>query len=345
MSTSNLRVKMQQNFLPPKQYLDNQPITDEIASVVSNSRKSIENILDGKDERILVVVGPCSIHDEAACLEYAKRLKKLSDEVNNTLLLVMRVYFEKPRTTVGWKGLINDPNLDGTYDIENGLKRARNFFLEVNKLGLGCGTEFLDPISPQYYADLVSWGAIGARTTESQTHRQMASGLSMPIGFKNSTAGDCQIAADAIVSCGSEHSFLGIDNDGKASIIHTTGNKYCHIILRVGKVPNYEESYVKEAKELLTNNSLPANIIVDCSHGNSNKDHKRQPIVFESVINQRNKGNKNIVGIMLESHINEGNQKLNNPADLDYGVSITDACIDWNTTEKILLEANKKLSK
>ena len=345
MSTSNLRVKMQQNLLPPKQYLNKQPITDEIASVVSNSRKSIENILDGKDERILVVVGPCSIHDEVACLEYAKKLKKLSDEVNNTLLLVMRVYFEKPRTTVGWKGLINDPNLDGTYDIENGLKRARNFFLEVNKLGLGCGTEFLDPISPQYYADLVSWGAIGARTTESQTHRQMASGLSMPIGFKNSTAGDCQIAADAIVSCGSEHSFLGIDDGGKASIIHTTGNKYGHIILRGGKVPNYEESHVKEAKELLTNNSLPANIIVDCSHGNSNKDHKRQPIVFESVINQRINGNKNIVGIMLESHINEGNQKLNNPADLEYGVSITDACIDWNTTEKILLEANKKLSK
>jgi len=345
MSTSNLRVKMQKNLLPPKQYLNNQPISGEIASVVSNSRKNIENILDGKDERVLVIVGPCSIHDEVACLDYAKKLKKLSDEVSKNLLLVMRVYFEKPRTTVGWKGLINDPNLDGTYDIENGLKRARNFFLEVNSLGLGCGTEFLDPISPQYYADLVSWGAIGARTTESQTHRQMASGLSMPIGFKNSTAGDCQIAADAIVSCGSEHSFLGIDDEGIASIIHTTGNKYGHIILRGGKVPNYEANHVKEATELLTNNSLPPNIVIDCSHGNSNKDHKRQPVVFENIINQRINGNKNIVGIMLESHINEGNQKLNNPADLDYGVSITDACIDWNTTEKILLDANEKLSK
>ena len=345
MSTSNLRVKMQKNLLPPKHYLDSQPISNEIASVVSNSRKNIENILDRKDKRMFVIVGPCSIHDEVSCLDYAKRLKKLSDEVNNTLLIVMRVYFEKPRTTVGWKGLINDPNLDGTYDIENGLKRARNFFIEVNNLGLGCGTEFLDPISPQYYADLVSWGAIGARTTESQTHRQMASGLSMPIGFKNSTTGDCQIAADAIVSCSSEHSFLGIDDVGKASIIHTTGNKYGHIILRGGKVPNYEAGHVKEATELLTDNSLPKNIVIDCSHGNSNKDHKKQPIVFENIINQRINGNKNIVGVMIESHINAGNQKLNNPADLDYGVSITDACVDWNTTEKILLDAHKKLSK
>jgi len=257
----------------------------------------------------------------------------------------MRVYFEKPRTTVGWKGLINDPNLDGTFDIQAGLKRARAFLLQVGAIGLPSGTEFLDPFTPQYMADLISWGAIGARTTESQTHRQMASGLSMPIGFKNGTGGSCQIAVDAMVAARSAHAFLGIDLDGRASVVNTTGNKAQQLILRGGSAgPNYDEASVSSATSLLEAADLRRNVVIDCSHANSNKDHNRQTIVFREVIRQRTAGNSGVIGLMLESHLNEGNQSLGNPADLKYGVSITDACINWETTKTLLREAHAILS-
>ena len=258
----------------------------------------------------------------------------------------MRVYFEKPRTTVGWKGLINDPNLDGSFDISNGLKRSREFLLKVNELGIPVATEFLDPFIPQYLADLVSWGAIGARTSESQTHREMASGLSVPVGFKNGTGGSNQIAIDAIISASSPHTFLGIDLDGNASIVHTKGNEVCHLVLRGGSNgPNYDEKSVKEAENQIKKSGLDPKIIIDCSHANSNKDHKKQPIVFENILTQKLKGNKSIVGLMLESHINEGNQSLSDPNNLKYGVSITDACINWETTNDLITDAQKKLKK
>ena len=256
----------------------------------------------------------------------------------------MRVYFEKPRTTVGWKGLINDPNLDGTFDMQTGLTRARGFLIEVLKLGLPAGTEFLDPFTPQYLADLISWGAIGARTTESQTHRQMASGLSMPIGYKNGTGGTLQIAVDAMTAARSPHAFLGIDMDGRASIVNTAGNKAQHLILRGGASrPNYDEESVTMAGSLLEAAGLRPNVVIDCSHANSNKDHNRQPIVFREALRQRNEGNKGLIGVMLESHLNEGNQSLGDPKDLKYGVSITDACINWETTEELLREAHAAL--
>jgi 3-deoxy-7-phosphoheptulonate synthase len=344
MSTSNVRVTDLQPLPSPKSFIDSQPITPELAKIVTDARSAIEDIEQGRDDRMVMLVGPCSIHDEKAGLEYAKKLAVLADEVKDKILVVMRVYFEKPRTTVGWKGLINDPNLDGTFDMQTGLTRARAFLLEVLGLGLAAGTEFLDPFTPQYLADLISWGAIGARTTESQTHRQMASGLSMPIGYKNGTGGSLQIAVDAMMAARSPHAFLGIDLDGRASVVNTAGNKAQHLILRGGASgPNYDEETVAKAGTLLSGAGLKPNVVIDCSHANSNKDHNRQPIVFRDAIRQRNAGNGGVIGVMLESHLNEGNQSLGNPADLKYGVSITDACINWETTEELLREAHANL--
>jgi len=345
MTTSDIRITDLKPLGPPRSFLESQPITPQIAKIVTETRTAIENIENGTDSRMMMLVGPCSIHDEKAGIEYAKKLYSIAQEIKDTILVVMRVYFEKPRTTVGWKGLINDPNLDGTFDIQSGLKRARAFLLQVGAIGLPSGTEFLDPFTPQYMADLISWGAIGARTTESQTHRQMASGLSMPIGFKNGTGGSCQIAVDAMVAARSAHAFLGIDLDGRASVVKTTGNKAQQLILRGGSAgPNYDEASVSSATSLLEAADLHRNVVIDCSHANSNKDHNRQPIVFREVIRQRTAGNSGVIGLMLESHLNEGNQSLGNPADLKYGVSITDACINWETTKTLLREAHAILS-
>ena len=345
-STSNVNIARMERLAPPDDYTTELPIPPESAALVARVRGEIQDILAGKDDRMVMLVGPCSIHDEQAGLEYAGKLAELARRVSDRILIVMRVYFEKPRTTVGWKGLINDPNLNGTFDVATGLRRARKFLLQVSELGLPSGTEFLDPFTPQYMADLVSWGAIGARTTESQTHRQMASGLSMPIGFKNGTGGTLQIAVDALVAAQSPHAFLGIDGDGRASVVHTIGNRGGHLILRGGaKGPNYDAESVAIATGLLKAAGLSQRLVIDCSHANSNKDHNRQPIVFRDVIQQRVGGNSAVAGIMLESHLHAGAQKLvNGPEGLEYGVSITDACIDWSTTEELLLEAHQALS-
>jgi 3-deoxy-7-phosphoheptulonate synthase len=291
------------------------------------------------------VVGPCSIHDPVAAMDYAQKLKKVADEVADTLLIVMRVYFEKPRTTTGWKGLINDPHMDDSFDIEEGLQLARRVLRDINELGLPAGTEALDPISPQYLGDLVTWSAIGARTTESQTHREMASGLSTPVGFKNGTDGGLQVAINALLSVSRPHSFLGINQRGQVSVIRTNGNRYGHIVLRGGaKGPNYDSVTMAVVEKELAKNKLAANIVVDCSHANSNKDHNLQPLVMLDCAHQILEGNQSIVGVMLESNINAGNQPI--PADLKklkYGVSVTDACIDWPTTEKLLRDARTKL--
>lgn len=343
----NARVQSITPLEPPAEYWRRYPLTEPLERQVVSQRIDIEHILSGEDERMLFIVGPCSIHDPEAGLEYANRLATLADAVKERILIAMRVYFEKPRTTVGWKGYINDPNLNGTYDVRTGMAKAREFLMEVCKLGLPASTEFLEPFTPQYLGDLVAWGAIGARTTESQTHRLIASGLSMPIGFKNGTGGTIQIACDAIVAARNEHVFLGIDDNGMSAIVKTTGNPAGHLILRGGKTgPNYDASSVSSAQKLLTDNGLLANLIIDCSHGNSNKDHRRQPIVLSDILRQRTSGNSGIVGIMLESHLFEGNQTLvNDPTSLTYGVSITDACINWEETESIIGKAYLELSK
>jgi 3-deoxy-7-phosphoheptulonate synthase len=312
---------------------------------VLDGRNALRRILDGEDRRLLVVVGPCSIHDPLAALEYARRLAGLRDSVADTLCLVMRVYFEKPRTTVGWKGLINDPHLDGTRDMMLGLRIARRLLLDVNELGLPAATELLGPVVPQYIADLVTWTAIGARTAESQTHREMASGLSMPVGFKNTTDGNLQVALDAMQAAGTPHTFLGMDDDGRGAIVHTTGNPERHLVLRGGGgQTNYDAASVAEAAALCRARGLPGRVMVDCSHGNSNKDHTRQRIVFADLLTQLAAGSGDIMGAMVESHLHGGNQKLGpHPAGLAYGVSITDACLDWESTEAMLLEADAML--
>lgn len=316
-------------------------LSKEESNTVLKSRAVLRDILDRKDHRLIVVVGPCSIHDPVAALDYAKRLKALSDQVGDTLFLVMRAYFEKPRTTTGWKGYINDPDMDDSFRVDVGMERARHFLREVARLGLPAGTEALDPISPQYLGDLISWMAIGARTAESQTHRELASGLSAPVGFKNATNGDTSVAINAILSSSRPHSFLGINSQGQNSIVRTRGNHYGHIVLRGGDGrPNYDTVSVQIAEQALIKAGLPANIVVDCSHANSYKKHELQPLVMADVVNQLRNGSKSIVGVMIESNINAGNQKI--PEDLSqlkYGCSITDACIDWETTEKLLLES------
>jgi 3-deoxy-7-phosphoheptulonate synthase len=317
------------------------PLSMQAAKTVMQGREALRNILDRKDHRLFVVVGPCSIHDPVAGLDYARRLKALSDEVGDTLCLVMRVYFEKPRTTTGWKGYINDPDMDDSFHVDQGMKKARQFLLDIAEIGLPAGTEALDPISPQYLGDLISWTAIGARTTESQTHREMSSGLSTPVGFKNGTNGDIGIAINAILSASSPHSFLGINGQGRTSIVRTRGNRHGHVVLRGGDGrPNYDTVSVQMAEQAVNKAKLPANIVVDCSHANSYKKPELQPLVMADVVNQVRLGNKSLVGVMIESNIVSGNQAI--PTDLSqlkYGCSVTDACIDWNTTETMIRDA------
>jgi 3-deoxy-7-phosphoheptulonate synthase len=344
LPTQNLHVKEAIRLLMPRALKAELPTTPAINRTVALSRQSVTDILRQKDSRLLVVVGPCSIHDVDGALEYGTRLNQLRQKLQDHMEIVMRVYFEKPRTTIGWKGLINDPHLDGTYDIETGLKKARRLLLELTGIGLPTATEFLDPIIPQYIDDLVTWVAIGARTTESQTHREMASGLSMPVGFKNGTDGSLQIALDAMVSARTPHSFLGIDQDGVTSIIRTTGNPVGHVVLRGGRSrTNYDEASLREAETRLREAGLPPVLMVDCSHANSGKQHAKQEEVWRSVIAQRNAGNHALVGLMVESYLREGNQPFpKNTAELTYGVSITDACVGWEVTERMLLWAGEQ---
>ena len=322
----------------PSELEERIPLSSTAEATVLEGRRQLEAVLNGEDERFAVIVGPCSIHDQSAALDYAERLKPLADRLSDRIMVVMRVYFEKPRTTVGWKGLIYDPNLNDTYQIEDGLHRARKLLMDLSEAGLYSATEFLDPIVPQYVADLVTWAAIGARTTESQIHRQMASGLSMPVGFKNGTDGDPQTAVDALVAAGTPQAFLGIDHDGQASIVETRGNRNCHLVMRGGRSgTNFDSRSISAAAEALRKADAPAPIVVDCSHGNSNKDHTRQHIAFRDVLGQRLEGNPDLIGVMLESNINAGAQKLGpNPAELEYGVSITDSCISWEETVELL---------
>ncbi|WP_150304040.1 3-deoxy-7-phosphoheptulonate synthase [Pseudomonas saliphila] len=321
------------------------PLTEASQKTVVESRQVIRDILDGKDHRLFIVIGPCSIHDVEAAKDYARRLKELANEVGDTLYLVMRVYFEKPRTTVGWKGLINDPYLDDSFKIEDGLHIGRQLLRDLTEMGLPTATEALDPISPQYLQDLISWSAIGARTTESQTHREMSSGLSCAVGFKNGTDGGLAVAINALQSVSSPHRFLGINQAGECSIVTTKGNKYGHVVLRGGNgKPNYDSVSVALCEKELEKAGVPTNIMIDCSHANSNKDPGLQPLVMDNVANQILEGNHSIIGLMVESHINWGNQSIPaNLADLKYGVSVTDACIDWDTTVESIRSMHRKL--
>ncbi len=343
----NTRIEYFKEIVKPNKLKEKLPITKNIENMVINTRKEITNILQKKNNKIILVVGPCSIHNINEAKEYAIKLKEISDLVKDKFLIIMRVYFEKPRTTVGWKGLINDPNLDGSYDINKGLTMARELLLFINSIGLPCGYEILDTITPQYIADLISWGAIGARTTESQVHRQLVSGLSMPVGFKNGTGGTISLATDAIISSSFPHCFMGITDEGDPAICKTKGNENCHIILRGStNSTNYDKNSIDTTLKELLRKKLQPNIMIDCSHGNSKKIHTNQPIVFDDIINQITDyllSNSPIIGAMIESNINEGNQKLVDYNNLKKGVSITDACISIKTTKEIILKAYEKL--
>lgn len=330
----NLRVRGVTRLITPAQIKEQLPAGDREVETVQAGRRQARAILSGEDDRLLVVVGPCSIHDPSAALDYARRLADLAADVSDRYFVVMRVYFEKPRTTVGWKGLINDPRMDDSCDLAHGVGVARELLLEFAAMGLPTATEFLDPIIPQYLADLISWAAIGARTTESQTHREMASGLSMPVGFKNGTDGGVQVAIDAMKSARSAHSFLGIDQDGSTSVIKTTGNPDNHVVLRGGRNgPNYSPAHVAEACTALSKAGLHPSLMIDCSHANSGKDPGKQPGVWESILSQRAEGRREIIGAMLESNIHHGSQPTcTDPSQLKYGVSVTDACLDWDST-------------
>lgn len=344
-SINNLHVSGVKVLVSPEKLAEEMPISDEASKFVKDARAIISDIIHKRDHRLLVVCGPCSIHDIKAAKEYAKRLKELHESCKDTLYIVMRVYFEKPRTTTGWKGLINDPHLNDSFDIETGLRTARELLSYLAELQLPVATEALDPISPQYLAEFFSWSAIGARTSESQTHREMASGLSMPVGFKNGTDGSLDIAVNALKSAASGHSFMGINRSGQVSIIKTEGNPDGHIILRGGKQPNYDSVAVAQCEQDLIGANISSTLVVDCSHANSSKDFRRQPLVAENVVNQILEGNQSIIGIMLESHLNAGNQSMNGKKleQLDYGVSITDGCISWDQTEKTINLARNKL--
>jgi len=344
--TSDLRVVRLDPLDPPDAVKGAIPLSQKAAATVVAGREAIRNVLRGRDNRLAVFVGPCSVHDVRAATEYAERLATVADRVKDELLVIQRVYFEKPRTTVGWKGLINDPRLNGSADINEGLRVARQLLLDINELGMPCATEFLDPIVPQYTADLVAWAAVGARTTESQTHREMASGLSMPVGFKNSTDGDLQIAIDAMVAARHPHSFLGIDPTGRTAIVRTSGNPDVHAVLRGGrKATNYSAASIAHARAALNASAERRLIVVDCSHGNSDKDFRRQPLVFAELLKQVVAGETAILGAMLESNLCEGNQTLTDVANLRYGVSVTDGCIGWAETERILADAHAALAR
>ncbi|CAK6494917.1 Phospho-2-dehydro-3-deoxyheptonate aldolase, Phe-sensitive [Pantoea sp. Nvir] len=332
----DLRIRDIKELLPPVALLEKFPATDNAARTVARARESIHQILQGEDDRLLVVIGPCSIHDPQAAKEYASRLLKLRDELKGELEVVMRVYFEKPRTTVGWKGLINDPYMDGSFQLNDGLRLARQLLLEINDSGLPAAGEFLDMITPQYVADLMSWGAIGARTTESQVHRELASGLSCPVGFKNGTDGTIKVAIDAINAAGSPHCFLSVTKYGHSAIVETSGNADCHIILRGGKEPNYSAQHVSAVKTGLEKAGLPQQVMIDFSHANSSKQYQKQMEVADDVSAQISGGERGIIGVMIESHLVEGNQSLESGEPLVYGKSITDACIGWSDTDKVL---------
>lgn len=340
-NTENLNVAAFDAMPTPEEIHAKLPISEKAAHTVTHGRNLLRKILDRKDPRVFVVVGPCSIHDPVAGMDYARRLKALSDEVGDVLQIIMRVYFEKPRTTVGWKGYINDPFMDDSFRVDIGMQKAREFLLQINELGLPTGTEALDPISPQYYGDLITWTAIGARTTESQTHREMSSGLSTPVGFKNATNGDLSVAVNAILSSSRPHSFLGINTAGQVAIVRTKGNAHGHVVLRGGDGrPNYDTVSVSIAEQAMAKAKLPANIVVDCSHANSSKKPELQPLVMADVVNQIRGGNKSLLGVMIESNIEAGNQPI--PADLSqlkYGCSVTDGCVGWDTTEKMIRDA------
>ncbi|KLT72286.1 phospho-2-dehydro-3-deoxyheptonate aldolase [Neisseria arctica] len=330
--TDDIKIKEVKELLPPIAHLYELPISNEASELVYRTRQEIARLVHGGDNRLLVIIGPCSIHDPKAALEYAGRLLPLRKKYEKELLIVMRVYFEKPRTTVGWKGLINDPHLDGSFDINFGLRQARQLLLTLNNMGMPASTEFLDMITPQYYADLISWGAIGARTTESQVHRELASGLSCPVGFKNGTDGNLKIAIDAIGAASHSHHFLSVTKSGHSAIVHTAGNPDCHVILRGGKEPNYSSEHVKASAEQLSKAGVTPKLMVDFSHANSRKDYKRQMEVAEDVAGQLRNGEDNIMGVMVESHLVEGRQDKPET----YGQSITDACIGWESTEALL---------
>ena len=344
-STSNLRIVRLEPLVPPARLAALLPIDTAATDTIVAGRQAVERVLSGDDPRLLVVIGPCSIHDPDAARDYAAKLLELSQKVADRLLVVMRVYFEKPRTTVGWKGLINDPHLDGSFDVATGLRLARGLLIEIAQLGLSTATEFLEPITPQYIADTIVLGAIGARTTESPTHRQMASGLSMPVGFKNSTDGSLQAAVDAMQAARTPHSFLGIDNEGGTCVVSTTGNPWGVLMLRGGRSgSNYSPDILHEARQLLEKAGLPTRMIVDCSHANSGKDHTRQSIVWRDVLAQRVLGDRSIVGMMLESNIHAGSQPVQSDrSKLAYGVSVTDGCIGWDETESLMIEAHSPL--
>lgn len=344
--TQDLNIRDSVPLVAPRKLKAEQAVSETANRTVVESREAVKQILSGDDSRLMVIVGPCSIHDERAALEYAGRIRELAKKVEDRLFVIMRVYFEKPRTTVGWKGLINDPHLDDTFDIAEGLRRARRILLSISDLEMPAATEMLEPITPQYIADLISLASIGARTTESPTHRQMASGLSMPVGYKNGTDGGLQVAIDAMQAARTGHSFLGIDSDGCTCIMNTKGNPWGHLILRGGRSgPNYDAASLKSACEMLAKANLPQRVLVDCSHANSNKDFRQQSIAWNDVIGQRVAGNRSIIGMMLESNLFPDNQKLvGDPSSLKYGVSITDACIGWEETESLILDAHRKLS-
>ena len=345
--TQDLHVREIVRLISPRALKAELPATSVANETVAASRERVTRILRQEDPRLLVVVGPCSIHDVKSALEFAQRLSKLRDQFADRMEIVMRVYFEKPRTTIGWKGLINDPHLDNSQDIEGGLRIARKLLLEITGMGLPAATEFLDPIVPQYIADLITWAAIGARTTESQTHREMASGLSMPVGFKNGTDGSLQVAVDAMMSARTQHSFLGLDQEGFTSIVRTNGNLAGHVVLRGGRArTNYDADSIREAEAVLAKAKLPTGLMVDCSHANSGKVAARQEDVWHSVIEQRVAGTKSLMGVMIESFLSEGAQPFPKPvSELQYGVSITDACISWETTERMLRQGYEALAK
>lgn len=335
----NTHIRSEKVLITPSELKQEIPLNEKAAAYIADARDTIANIIHGKDHRLLVVTGPCSVHDIKSAKEYALKLKKLHDELKDDMYLVMRIYFEKPRTTVGWKGLLNDPNMDDSFDVEAGLRLGRELLVWLAELELPVATEALDPISPQYLSELFSWSAIGARTTESQTHREMASGLSMPVGFKNGTDGKITVAINALESAMHSHRFMGINTQGQVALMQTQGNPDGHIILRGGKTPNYQESDVKDIERQIVNAGLSPKLVVDCSHGNSSKDHARQPLVASDIFEQICGGNRSIMGIMLESHLFEGNQSSSLPKDqMRYGVSVTDACINWQDTHTLLVD-------
>jgi len=334
--TDDIRISGMQELLPPERLMEEQPISESSSKLVFESRNKISEIINQNDDRLIVVVGPCSIHDPDAALDYAENLLEASKVYEEALQIIMRVYFEKPRTTVGWKGLINDPDLDNSFNINKGISLARQLLRDLNDLGVCAGTEFLDVITPQYLADLVSWGAIGARTTESQVHRELASGMSCPIGFKNTTDGDVKVAVDALKSAKMPHMFLSVTKEGRSAVFSSAGNEDCHVILRGGKEPNYGSESIEDTANLLTESGLKASMMVDMSHGNSSKQHKKQIEVCNSICSQLLTGERRITGVMIESNLVEGNQSITKKQDLVYGQSITDACLSWEDTRGCL---------